>query len=242
MTVVLPAPYYQDDYVTLYHGDCRTLLDDLTFDVIVTDPPYGINMGTDYADRGRGRLAGCNNYPAIVGDDQPFDPAGLLARGVPTALFGANHYGERLPSSPSWIVWDKLDGLTARGRDVGFCDQADAELIWTNWGGPVRIIRHRWMGMLKAGRGAKQRREHPTEKPVEVLTRLLGLISPGTVLDPYAGSGSTLRAAKDLGRKAIGVEIAEQYCEVAASRLAQEVLPFDAPAEPANTPIQMFTP
>jgi DNA modification methylase len=219
-------PYYQDDYATIYHGDCLELLPLLEFDVIVTDPPYGINATTMNLSRQRGALAACSDYPPIHGDDRPFDPAPILAANVPTVMFGANHYAERLPSSPTWFVWDKLDGLTSK-REVGFNDQADAELVWSNLGGPVRVFRQRWMGAMKSGEDRTTRRRHPTEKPVELMRWCISQCPDGVILDPFAGSGTTLRAAKDLGRKSIGIEIEEKYCEIAANRLAQEVLPFD---------------
>lgn len=221
------TPYYDDGTCVIYHGDCREVDAWLDADVLVTDPPYGLGVQTNYAGRGRSALAACNDFPLIAGDDEPFDPSHLLALGVPTALFGANHYSDRVPPSPSWLVWDKLDGLTS-GRDVGFNDQADIELIWTNLGGPARLLCHRWMGAMKAGREAAHRRVHPTQKPVALMARLLALCPPGVVADPYMGSGTTLRAAKDLGRKAIGIEVEERYCEIAAKRLGQGVLDFGA--------------
>lgn len=220
----MTTPYYEDDYVTIYHGDCREIDAWLSADVLVTDPPYGIDVKANYAQRGRGALASCNDYPQIVGDDEPFDPS-IFDLTKPAVIFGGNHFASRLPDSPSWVVWDKLDGLTS-GRDVGFNDQADAELIWTNLGGPARILAHRWMGAMKAGSERSHRRQHPTQKPTDLLRRLISMCPPGTVADPFMGSGSTLRAAKDLGRKAIGVEVEERYCEIAARRLSQEVLDF----------------
>jgi site-specific DNA-methyltransferase (adenine-specific) len=219
------TPYYQDDHCTIYHGDCREILPALEFDVIVTDPPYGIKATTANHARGRGALAGANDYPPIHGDDQPFDPSWLLALKRPTVVFGANHYASRLPDSPTWLTWDKLDGLTSK-RAVGFNDQADIELAWSNLGGPARIYRQRWMGAMKSGEDAQTSRRHPTEKPVELLRWVLLQVPAGTVADPYMGSGSTLRASKDACRKAIGIEIEERYCEIAARRLAQEVLPL----------------
>ena len=121
-----------------------------------------------------------------------------------------------------WIAWDKLDGLESH-RAVGFNDNADIELIWTNLSGPARLMRQRWMGAMKSGKDAQTPRRHPTEKPVELMSRLVALVS-GVALDPFMGSGATLRAAKDLGRKAIGIEIDERYCEIAARRMGQEVL------------------
>ena len=218
-------PYYQDDYVTLYHGDSLELLDQLDFDVIVTDPPYGISVDTRNASTGRGSLAPSYDYPPIHGDDKPFDPLPLLALNLPTVLFGANHYGSRLPDASRWLAWDKLDGLKSK-REIGFNDQADCELAWTNLGGPARLYSQRWMGAMKSGEDRMTARRHPTEKPVELMRWVLAQCPDGIVLDPFAGAGSTLRAAKDLGRQAIGIELEEQYCETAAKRLAQEVLPL----------------
>jgi DNA modification methylase len=225
---VSPQPYYQDDFVTIYHGDCREVDAWRVADVVVSDPPYGVAVRTDYAARGRESIARCNDFVPIQGDDEPFDPA-LFDLTKPTVLFGGNHYASRLPDSPSWVVWDKLDGLTST-REVGFNDQADAELIWTNLGGPARLMAQRWMGAMKAGVDRSVRRSHPTQKPVELLTRLIGLCPPGVIADPFMGSGTTLRAAKNLGRRAIGVEIEEHYCEIAALRLSQEVLDFGGAA------------
>lgn len=202
------TPYYADDFVTIYHGDCREWMPEA--DVIVTDPPYGMSLVTDNSSRGG------NAFAAIVGDDEPFDPRHLLALRLPTVLFGANHYASTLPDQRCWVVWDKRDGVLRNTN-------ADAELAWTNLGGPMRVIRYAWAGFLRDG----QRGEptwHPTEKPVAVMRDVILMTPPGTILDPYMGSGTTLVAAKSLGRKAIGIEIEERYCEVAAKRCAQEVL------------------
>lgn len=196
------TPYYADDHVTLYHArweDVDPAL--LAADVLVTDPPYGIGHPTDYAKRKRGRLTATHDYPRVEGDDKPFDPAPLLALGLPSVLFGGNHFASRLPSSPTWLVWDKRDG-------IGSNDQADGEVAWSNLGGPLRIFRHMWSGMLKASdRGESY---HPTQKPVALMRWVIQKCPPGTILDPYAGSGTTLVAAKSLGRKAIGVECVER--------------------------------
>lgn len=220
----MTQPYYQDDHVTIYHGDSRDILPSLEYDVIVSDPPYGINAATKNKSNQRSSLWDANDYPAVHGDDKPFDPAWLL-NGRPAVLFGANHYASRLPDSASWIVWDKLNGLSTDKRTIGFCDQADVELAWTNVGGPARLISHRWIGMLKESE-QDDRRLHPTQKPVVVMSIIISNYTKSTdiIADPYMGSGSTLRAAKDLGRKAIGIEIDERYCEIAARRMGQEVL------------------
>lgn len=218
------TPYYDDGQCAIYHADCREALPALKFDVIVTDPPYGVNEQANRATRGRSNLAASNDFANVIGDDAPFDPAWLLSFNVPTVMFGGNHFAERLPSASRWLVWDKLDGLTSI-RDVGFDDNADAELAWTNLGGPVRLFGHRWKGMLKASE-RDVKRVHPTQKPVPLMTWVLKQVPAGVVVDPYMGSGPTLRAAKDSGRKAIGIELVERYCEIAAHRLAQGVLDF----------------
>jgi site-specific DNA-methyltransferase (adenine-specific) len=159
--------------------------------------------------------------PPVVGDTQPFDPAPLL-RFPRVVLFGANHYADRLPPSPTWLVWDKRDGVASD-------DNADCELAWTNLGGPARLYRHLWRGLCRASEQG-QRHLHPTQKPVALMAWIIAnWTKPGDlILDPYMGSGPVLRAAKDLGRRAIGIEIEERYCEIAARRLGQEVLPLEA--------------
>jgi site-specific DNA-methyltransferase (adenine-specific) len=204
------TPYYQDDAVTIYHGDCREVIPHVVADVLVADPPYGVNLDTS------SRNAWLPDHLPVAGDAAPFDPAHLLALGLPTVLFGANHYASRLPDSRGWICWDKAtrDGLELK--------QAEVEFGWTNFLSRPRMLRHMWSGAYRASERGE--RYHPTQKPVVLLRWVLDWTPPGTVLDPYMGSGPTLRAAKDVGRKAIGIEIEERYCEVAAKRCAQEVL------------------
>ena len=221
-------PYYQDDFVTIYHGDCRDVLSELhdpffigeretTFaDVVVTDPPYGIGLDTDYSS-----LAGSTRtYALIEGDDEPFDPRPFLE--WPALMFGADHFAHLLPVG-TWHVWDKR--VTARSNMF-----ADFETWWTSWpSGPSRVFRYQWVAGVHPG-AAQQRIQHPTVKPTPVMAYALGQCPEGTILDPFMGSGSTLRAAKDLGRRAIGIEIEERYCEIAAKRLGQEVLDLGAAA------------
>ena len=210
-------PYYERDGITIYHGDCREILPTLPkVDLVLTDPPYGISLPTDYRSRGRGKMAACRDYAPVHNDDKPFDPSHLPR--VPTVLFGGNYFSDRLPPSSGWLVWDKLrpDGL----------DQADAELAWTNCVKGVRVFRHLWNGMMRASEQGTG--HHPTQKPVALMEWVLTRkgVPDGTVLDPYMGSGPVLIAAKNLHRKAIGIEIEERYCEIAAKRLDQGVLPL----------------
>ena len=144
----------------LYLGDCREVFPTLgRVDAVVTDPPYGI----DYIHGvGGGKLARSTSFAnvKIVGDDQPFDPAPWLDIDN-VILWGANHYADRLPPMPSWLIWDKRDGVCSN-------DQADCEMAWTNLGSPARVKRHLWNGMLKdSERG--EIRVHPTQKPIAVM-------------------------------------------------------------------------
>ena len=205
-------PYYEQDGITIYLGDCREILPSIrdACEVVVADPPYGIDLDTS------GGRPGGTVYPKIYGDDEPFDPAHLLALDLPTVLWGANHYANKLPESRGWIAWDKV---TRNDIDQ---KQAEMELAWTNFLPRPRVFRHMWMG----GYRASERGElyHPTQKPIALMAWLLNLIPKGTVVDPYMGSGPVLVAAKAMGRTAIGIEMSERYCEVAARRLAQGVL------------------
>jgi DNA modification methylase len=214
-------PYYEEDGITIYHGDCREVLPLLTVEAIVADPPYGIAYSPGGG--GKGWAPNSKTFTGddlIIGDDETFNPTFLLRYDV-VVLWGANHYADRLPPMPSWVIWDKR--LTNDFSN----DFADCEMAWTNQGGPARMFRHLWNGLLKdSERG--ERRVHPAQKPLALMKWVIGkyTIENHIVCDPFMGSGTTLRAAKDLGRRAIGIEIEEKYCEIAAKRLAQKVFEF----------------
>ncbi len=211
--------YYQDKHATIYHGDCRVILPTLgPVDAIVTDPPYGIGEAAG-KNSSRVNAAAPKDYGNDAWDDKP-PPAWVFGMIQEYSryqiIFGGNYFA--LPRSSCWLVWDK--------DNTG--DFADCELAWTNLKKAVRLLKYRWNGMLQEPGRPKEFREHPTQKPVQVMTWALShLPAPAqTICDPFMGSGTTLRAAKDLGLKSIGIETEEKYCEVAAKRLAQEVLNF----------------
>lgn len=210
-------PYYEQDGITIYHGDCREIVPTLAFDgLVLTDPPYGIAHPTDYAARGRSVMAQCTDYAPVHADDKAFDPRWLLSVGRGRILWGGNYYAHLLEPVSGWLVWDK-----ERPDDL---DQATCELAWTDCVKGVRRFRHLWHGMIRAGNDVLQ---HPTQKPEALMRWCLSLrwtLGYPSVLDPYMGSGTTLRAAKDCGRKAIGIEISEEYCAIAVARLSQGVL------------------
>ena len=212
-------PYYQDESVTLYHGRCEDVLPQLEFDAIVSDPPYG--MDYKHGTRKGGVRLG-HDGESIDGDDEPFDPSHLLARKVPTILWGGNHYADSLPPSRGWLVWDKRDGRPSN-------DQSDAELAWTNILTTARVHSRYWSGNVRTGREQAEGRMHVNQKPVALMVWCLQFLPSldVVVIDPYAGSGSTLVAARDLGMPhAIGIEYKEAHCEAIAKRLAQGVLDF----------------
>lgn len=220
-------PYYEESGVTIYHADCREIVGGLSGvegALVLSDPPYGIGLRTAYRAAGRSNVTESSDYPPVYGDDKPFDPSPWLAFPA-VVLWGANYYADRLPPRGSWLVWDKRDGGTPD-------DGADAELAWVGGvsGTVPRLFSHKWRGMIKASE-KDARRVHPTQKPVELMQWCLGFFPDASlVLDPFMGSGTTLVAAKNLGRRAIGIEIDERYCEIAAKRLAQGVLDFGGAA------------
>ena len=210
-------PYYQEEGITIYHGDCREILPQLgPVDLVLTDPPYGLKENAHRV-ASRGKLANTIYYGDFDWDAKPADQDEIniaIASGNHSIIWGGNFF--HLPPSRGWLVWDKINSGNF----------ADCELAWTNLKMSVRLFRHMWNGMLRDSERNTQR-VHPTQKPIALMKWCIGFASTAkTVLDPFMGSGTTLRAAKDIGRQAIGIEIQEKYCEIAVRRLAQEILKF----------------
>ena len=216
-------PYYESGGICIYHGDCRDVLPSVPkADLILTDPPYGIGMARR-GNIGSSNLGVVRDYGRSDWDDAPPEAAVFALMGERARwqiVWGGNFFG--LPASSCWLVWDK--------DNTG--DFADCELAWTNLPKAVRRIRWRWNGMLQEPGAPREQRQHPTQKPLPVIKWAMRQAPDdcALVLDPFMGSGTTLRAAKDCGRRAIGIEIEERYCEIAAKRLSQEVLPLEASA------------
>lgn len=224
--MTLPDPYYDDGQVTIYYGDSREIAPLLGFEgLVIADGPYGIKHPTDYRSSGRsgkgpsgGALVLAHDYRPVHDDDKPFDPRWLLDIGSARIIWGANYFAHLLDPVSGWLVWDKM-----RGDDM---DQATCELAWTDCVKGVRRFRHRWNGMLRDSERGVGQLVHPTQKPVMLMSWCMSLRwTRGftEVLDPYMGSGPVLRAAKDRGIRAIGIEIEEHYCEEAALRMSQQV-------------------
>ncbi len=200
--------YFQDEYCTIYHGDCRDVLPSLSGDVVVTDPPYGIGMDKDNA---HSSIRDNERWPQSSWDRQRpskevFDM--ILKCSPLVAIWGGNFFADLLPPQACWLAWIKPEAET------GF-SLADMELCWTNKPAAARI---------KKFNRPCFRKSHPTQKPVEIMAWTISLMGGGSIIDPFMGSGTTLRAAKDSGLKSVGIEVEERYCEVAVKRLDQGVL------------------
>lgn len=208
---------WPDDYINkIICGDCLKvlpLIPDGTIDAVVTDPPYGINYEAP-AISGRREL---KFNRRIYGDDRPFDAKAILRFfDKPMVIFGANNFPQLLPIS-GWLVWDKRIDLPS---DNG----SDAELAWQNIDRKIHIFRHRWRGYVKDGE--ETIKNHPTQKPVALMRWIISKWTKPNdlIIDPYVGSGTTCVAAKQLGRRFIGIEINPDYCAIAEDRLRQEEL------------------
>jgi len=215
-------PYYQDASVTIYHGDCREVLPSLGADLsIVSDPPYGMKWNADstrFSGGSRMLLSGVKRK-AVANDDKPFDPSPLMAYSS-VVLFGANHFPQHLQPG-TWLIWTKKPAA----RYGSFL--SDAEIAWMKGGRGVYVREFQWEGINRA----EERGEHfhPTQKPAAIMRWCIEMGGgTHTVCDPYMGSGSTLVAAKSLGRSVVGIELDEDYCEIAARRCSQETLDLGA--------------
>ncbi len=231
-------PYYSDDHVTIYHGDCLDILPTLTeIELVFTSPPYnkGKQGGTKWT-----RLR--DGY-GVHDDDMPHDAYVAWQHEVLTLCWkalttnGAIYYQHKpiakgnqtkLPTEliPSdlpirqMLVWDRCGGFQRQLTHY----VPSYELILVVAKPAFRINTRSVNDLWRIAPNADPL--HPASFPLELATKAIGTTDAAVVLDPFMGSGTTLRAAKDLGRKAIGIEIEERYCEIAARRMAQEVLPL----------------
>jgi site-specific DNA-methyltransferase (adenine-specific) len=206
-------PYYQDEFVTLYHGDCLEIDAWQSADVLVTDPPYGMNRGF-YRD-----------YIKIANDSNTeIRDLALHQWGTQKNAIVFGHWRKPRPSNVTHMaIWDK--GMKSMGDQTSPFATSHEEIyllgLERNWLGSrdETVLRY------KVQRGG-DRPEHPTPKPIGLMEFLVNK-TQGVIADPFAGSGSTLIAARNLARFAIGVELDEKYCETIANRLSQDVFHFE---------------
>lgn len=204
--------YYEDDLVTLYHGDCLEITDWLDADVLVTDPPYGMAYES-------GRVKGREDRP--IAGDKSLDirnKALELWATKPALVFGTWRQ-PRPENIKNLLIWSK-------GADPGM---GDLSMPWGSSHEEIYVLGNGFVGsresnVLVANKPpVSNRPDHPTPKPIGLMERLIEK-TVGTIADPFAGSGATLIAARNKGRKVIGVELEERYCEIIAERLQQHTL------------------
>lgn len=211
-------PYYQDEMVALYHGSCLDVTDWLAADVLVTDPPYGMGYVSNAA-------IGRKSDPIAGDNDTKVRDAALQAWGDRPALVFGRWDVPRPTNTRHRMIWDK---------DLG-AGMGDTALPWGNGEEEIYLIGKGFAGprtsnVIRA-RGyaatSPRRPDHPTPKPVALLEELISKCPPGIIADPFAGSGPTLIAGRNLGRRVIGVELEERYCELIATRLGQQAFDFE---------------
>lgn len=195
-------PYYEEKGITIYHADCREVLPTLApADLMLTDPPF---EGYD-GEQGR-------DWVYVPLEDLPFPSTRQFIFWSATKDFPLDYSAVH--------IWHKPNGRS----------NEHYERIFERNGQKVcRVWRESAINSQVAAQMCGDVfTEHPTQKPIRLIRNILLLAKASSVLDPFMGSGTTLRAAKDLGLDAVGVELNERYCEIAAKRLQQEVLPLTA--------------
>lgn len=227
-------PYYEDDLVTLYMGNCLEVTEWLSADVLVTDPPYGMSYRSNQR-KGK-KLA------AVRGDaDTTTRDAALTLWGParPGLVFG--RWSVPAPAGERQrLIW-------AKGDNPGM---GDLSLPWGPSHEDIHLLGGGWdresIGVKRTGsvitthgvRGGAAGEEnatgHPTPKPVGLMEALVSRTPPGTIADPFAGAGATLIAARNLGRRSIGVELEERYCETIVKRLSQQAFNLNPRSYPAS--------
>ena|SRR5215471_5535876 len=222
----MPEPYYADDRVTLYHGDARDVLPALRGDVVLTDFPYGIGVEYGlYSDS-------ADNLDRLIADTLP-----LMRDAAPVVALtcGVTNWW-RFPE-PTWtLAWYQTNALRARARwgwsmwQPILCYGVDPYLR-RGLGARPDVIATASSMEGAHGDGTHVRTQHPCPKPYDSWRKIMLRVSPDEhdlIIDPFVGSGTTLVCAKYSGRRAIGIELEERYCELAANRCAQEVLDLAA--------------
>ena len=217
--------YYSDDHVTIYHGDCLEMAELWTCaDVLVTDPPYGRDWKQGDTSSAMGWRP--NNHDGILNDHDTAARDGALelwGTAKPSIVFG----DLTLPpptGTKLTLVYDKGTDAGFTGAVGGYRRNVEGIYLLGKHGSGLGGRSATLATTVSAGGNLARTTGHPHTKPLDVMRDLIAAAPDGVVADPFAGSGSTLRAAKDLGRKAIGIELEERYCEIAAKRCAQEVL------------------
>lgn len=214
-------PYYQDGLVTLYHGDCLQITEWLTADVLVTDPPYGVAWKS-----GQFSNAGVAIEQEVSGDHSPaVRDAALALWGdeKPALIFGS----WRVPRPPrvnNRLIWYKASNIPGMRTQPWYSADEEIYQIGSGFLGKPEQNVLTTHDRRDGAHGEVAKLGHPTPKPVGLMERLVAKCPPGVIADPFAGVGGTLIAARNEGRRSIGVEMDEGYCQTIVKRLAQEPL------------------
>ena len=211
---------YPDDFIDqIICGDCLEVMKEIpdkSVNLVLTDPPYGIKESNE-KNKTRGKCCGTKDYGHYDWDKQKvkkeyFEEIRRVSKNQ--VIFGGNYYASILGDSSCWLVWDK---------DNGKNDFADCELAWTSFKTAVRKFKWRWKGMLQEDMKNKEKRVHPTQKPLPLFKWILEKYSQpnDVILDPFLGSGTTAVACLELNRHFIGIELSSEYCEIAKKRIRE---------------------
>lgn len=229
--MALPAPYYQDSAVTIYHGDCREILPQIGRGVIITDPPY--NVGYHY--EGYWDRLEKSEYLKLLRDAMPLPAVVLhypedmfdvsLALGQPPSECAAWVYNAHTPRKWRMVAWfackPDFSLVTQPYKNSG-----DKRIAAKLERGSDGCSLYDWWNDEQVKNVSEEKTEHPCQIPIDVMAKIIGVTLAPRIIDPFCGSGTTLRAAKNAHRPAVGIELNERYCEIAAKRMEQEVMDF----------------
>jgi len=203
---------------TLYNGNCFEILPSLgKLDAIVTDPPYGMSLNTDFRSmKTKFKGNGGNKYDPIIGNNTFFDPSPFFPVANQFVFFGADYYLSRLLKGGSLTIWDKRLTESA-DKMFGSC----FEVIWFYPSRKKDIIRYKWAGIFGINKEDTKKRVHPAQKPIHLMQDVILKLknSPASIFDPFMGSGTTGVACVNLNRNFIGIEINEKYFDISCKRI-----------------------
>lgn len=224
-------PYYEHAGITIYHGDCREVLPSLEDVTVITDPPYNIGYHYDEykdsltEDEYRELISSTVRTPSVV-LHYPEDMFGIsIALNEFPEKCAAWVYNANTPRQWRMIAWFGCEPDFSLVKQP-YKNATDARVQRLIESGSQGCNLYDWWNDEQVKNVSEEKTVHPCQIPLAVMTKIVGVTPALEICDPFMGSGTTLRAAKDLGRRAIGIEIHEPYCELAAKRLSQEVLEF----------------